>query len=326
MRIDKGVRNIMTEQKRLRVLDANILYLIGAILFWTIGVYFQSKDLQTGLIITQYIIILLPPIIYIMAKRLSVREVLKLNKISFKHVFLVICITILVYPAAIFGNALLTTIISLLGNLNIPQLPMATNRSEYLLLIFIISISAGICEEIFFRGFILSGYERMGKKKAVIFSAILFGFFHFNIYNLLGPIILGLVFGYLVLETGSIFAGMVGHIVNNGFAVTLGYILNLAADFIPGTDAAGEMAVDMSVSLAMLVSTIMFGIISVITLSIAYQLMKIIKRDREKSNLEIYDKVEETDVKKAEFIPLIFTGILFIIVIVIQIREIISLG
>lgn len=316
----------MTEQKRLRVLDANILYLIGAMLFWTIGVYFQSKDLQTGLIITQYIIILLPPIIYIMAKRLSVKEVLKLNKISFKHVFLVICITILVYPAAIFGNALLTTIISLLGNLNIPQLPMATNRSEYLLLIFIISISAGICEEIFFRGFILSGYERMGKKKAVIFSAILFGIFHFNIYNLLGPIILGLVFGYLVLETGSIFAGMVGHIVNNGFAVTLGYILNLAADFIPGTDAAGEMAVDMSVSLAMLVSTIMFGIISVITLSIAYQLMKIIKRDREKSDLEIYDKVEETDVKKAEFIPLIFTGILFIIVIVIQIREIISLG
>lgn len=316
----------MTEQKRLRVLDANILYLVGAILFWTIGVYFQSKDLQTGLIITQYIIILLPPIIYIMAKRLSVKEVLKLNKISFKHVFLIICITILVYPAAIFGNALLTTIISLLGNLNIPQLPMATNRGEYLVLIFIISISAGICEEIFFRGFILSGYERMGKKKAVIFSAILFGIFHFNIYNLLGPIILGLVFGYLVLETGSIFAGMVGHIVNNGFAVTLGYILNLAADFIPGTDAAGEMAVDMSVSLAMLVSTIMFGIISVITLSIAYQLMKIIKRDREKSNLEIYDKVEETDVKKAEFIPLIFTGILFIIVIVIQIREIISLG
>ncbi len=326
MRIDKGVRNIMTEQNRLRVLDANILYLIGAILFWTIGVYFQSKDLQTGLIITQYIIILLPPIIYIMAKRLSVKEVLKLNKISFKHVFLIICITILVYPAAIFGNALLITIISLLGNLNIPQLPMATNRGEYLVLIFIISISAGICEEIFFRGFILSGYERMGKKKAVIFSAILFGFFHFNIYNLLGPIILGLVFGYLVLETGSIFAGMVGHIVNNGFAVTLGYILNLAADFIPGTDAASEMAVDMSVSLAMLVSTIMFGIISVITLSIAYQLMKIIKRDREKSDLEIYDKVEETDVKKAEFIPLIFTGILFIIVIVIQIREIISLG
>ena len=38
----------MTEQKRLRVLDANILYLIGAILFWTIGAYFQSKDLQTG--------------------------------------------------------------------------------------------------------------------------------------------------------------------------------------------------------------------------------------------------------------------------------------
>ena len=113
------------------------------------------------------------------------------------------------------------TIISFLGNLNIPQLPMATNKSEYVKLLFIISVSAGICEEIFFRGFVLSGYERMGKRRAIIFSAILFGFFHFNIYNLAGPIILGLIFGYLVIETGSIFAGMIGHMVNNGFAVTL---------------------------------------------------------------------------------------------------------
>ena len=176
----------MIEQKRLRVLDANILYLIGAALFWTIGAYFQSKDLQSGLIITQYIVILLPPIIYIIAKKLSIKKTLRLNKISLKHVFLIVCITILVYPAAVFANTLLLTVISLLGNLNIPQLPMATSSSEYLVLLFIISISAGICEEIFFRGFILSGYERMGRKKAVILSSILFGIFDFYIYNLMG--------------------------------------------------------------------------------------------------------------------------------------------
>lgn len=316
----------MTDQKRLSVLDANILYLIGAILFWTVGAYFQARNLQSGLIITQYIIILLPTIIYIMAKKLSIKEVLRLNKINFKHGFLVACITILIYPVAVFGNALLMTLISFLGNLNIPQLPMATSSDEYLALMFIISISAGICEEVFFRGFVLSGYERMGKKKAIIFSAVLFGFFHFNIYNLMGPIVLGLIFGYLVIETGSIFAGMIGHMVNNGFAVTLGFILNLASDFLSNTDAAAanEIVADMPTSVVMLTSTVSFGIISVITSSIAYQLIKIIKRDREDINSAVYE--EEMDVKKFEFIPLIFTGILFIIVAIIQIREVILLG
>lgn len=319
----------MTEQKRLRVLDANLLYFIGAVLFWTIGARFQARDLQSGLIITQYVVILLPPIIYVAAKKLSIKEVFRLNKISFKHSILIVCITILVYPVAVFGNALLMTIISFLGNLNVPQLPMATSGSEYLTLMFIISVSAGICEEVFFRGFILSGYERMGKKKAVIFSAVLFGFFHFNIYNLAGPIVLGLVFGYLVLETNSIFAGMLGHMVNNGIAVTLGFVLNLATDFLTNIDAANEInevATDISTTTAMLISTVVFGIISVVALLVVYQLVKIIKKDREELNLKIYKKDRVGDVKKFEFIPLVFTGILFIIVVVIQIKEIIFLG
>ncbi len=316
----------MIDQKRLKVLDANILYFIGAVLFWTVGVYFQTRDLHSGLIITQYIIILLPPIIYILVKKLDIKETLKLNKISFKHGFLVACITILVYPAAVFGNSLVMTILSLLGNLNIPQLPMATNKKEYLFLMFIISISAGICEEIFFRGFILSGYERLGKRKAIILSAILFGFFHFNIYNLMGPIILGLAFGYLVLETGSIFAGMIGHMVNNGFAVTLGFVLNLASDFLLDANTVSDVAEDIPTSTAMLTGTIMFGIISVITLLVAYQLVKIIKIDQEELNLETYYKNRETEVGKFEFIPLVFTGVLFLIAVAIQIKEIISLG
>ncbi|HZX20785.1 MAG TPA: type II CAAX endopeptidase family protein [Clostridia bacterium] len=316
----------MPDQKQLRVFDANMLYLIGAILFWTIGAHVQIKNFESGLIITQYIIILLPPIIYIAVKKLSIKETLKLNRISLKHSFLIVCITLLIYPVAIFGNTLLMTIISFLGNLNIPQLPMATNKNEYIVLLFIISISAGICEEIFFRGFILSGYERMGKKKAIIFSAILFGFFHFNIYNLAGPIILGLVFGYLVLETDSIFAGMIGHMVNNGFAVTLGFILNLAMDLLPDMDAVNETVIDVPTPLAMLSTTVLFGIISVVTLSVAYRLIKIIKKDREDLNPKTHYRYEETDVKKFEFIPLIFTGILFIIITIIQIKEIISLG
>lgn len=318
--------NAIPCKKKLKVLDANLLYLIGAILFLTIGAYFQYESLLSGLIITQYIIILLPPLIYIKIKKLSIKETLKLNKISAKHGLLVALITILTYPVAVFGNTLLMTIMSLLGNLNIPSLPTATSSNEYLVLMFIISISAGICEEVFFRGFVLSGYQRMGKKSAIILPAILFGFFHFNLYNLMGPIVLGLAFGYLVIETNSIFAGMIGHIVNNGFAVTLGFLLNLASELLPDMEVASEAATPISTTVAMLGTTIIFGIISAITLLIAYQLIKVIKKDRAELNLNVTEEDKNVQVKGFEFIPLIFPGILFTYIMIMQIKEIITLG
>lgn len=322
----------MEDKRRLRVLDANILYLIGAILFWTIGAYFQGRDFKSGLMITQYLVILLPPLVYVMADKLSIRETFRLNKISFKHGFLVACITILMYPLAAFGNIFLMTIISLLGNLNVPELPTASSGREYLVFLFIISISAGICEEMFFRGFILSGYERLGRKKAIIFSAILFGVFHFNLYNLVATTILGLVFACLVIETNSIFAGMIGHMVNNGFAVTLGFLLNLGQELVPDIEGASEIAMEIPTRLALVSSALVLGIIGIITSLLAYQLFKIIKKDLAEEGQGHHEYnggpigEDNTRVRPVEFIPLILPAALFIITLVIQIREIISLG
>jgi hypothetical protein len=134
------------------------------------------------------------------------------------------------------------------------MIPTATNTAEYLLLFAVIAGSAGICEEIFFRGVILNGYEsEVGLKWGAIFSGLLFGIFHFNPQNFFGPIILGIVFSYLVQLTGSIVAGIVAHMANNGIAVTMGYLLNV---FDGGSSnvAAGEVAFEsMGVMLGVMV-------------------------------------------------------------------------
>ncbi|AKL94484.1 abortive infection protein [Clostridium aceticum] len=323
----------MLEEKRLRLVDANILYLIGAILFFTLGFYFQSLSLKWGLIITQYLLILLPPIIYLKMKKIPIKKTMRFNKISIKHSILVVFITLFMYPAAVFANALFMALMSMLGNLNIPELPTATNPTEYIVLMFIISVSAGICEEVFFRGFILPGYENLGTKKAIIISSILFGIFHFNLYNLLGPIVLGLVFSYLIILTNSIYAGMIGHIVNNGFAVTLGYVLNKFAGFL---EESQEAAPEISTTLALLINVLVFGMIAIITSYLAFRLIKIIKKDREKqknllerNNLQEEDeKYEKTihSVSLGDFIPLLLVLPLFLLIAIIQIREIIGLG
>ncbi|SCY96740.1 type II CAAX endopeptidase family protein [Alkaliphilus peptidifermentans] len=334
----------MKNTRSLSVLDANILYVIGAFLFVIVGAYVQQRDLIVGLLITEYILVLLPPFIYLLIRKINIKNTMRLNKISLKHGFLVVLITLLMYPAAVFANALGMFLLSLFGNLNIPQLPTAENVREYAVLMFIVSISAGICEEVFFRGFILPGYEPLGKKKAVVLSAILFGVFHFNLYNLFGPIVLGLVFGYLVILTDSLYAGIIGHIANNGFAVTLGFALQFLSKMIEelqdlGMNEAATEVPEVSTTVALLISMALFGVIALITGFIAYQLIKVIKKDmaiKEKTGLEDnYSIVEDHDLeceelqpktKFYEFIPLLLILPIVLYVIHVQISEIIRLG
>lgn len=326
----------MFVEKRLKILDANLLFFIAAILFFTVGYYFQNLNLELGLVITQYLLILLPPIIYILLKKIPLKKNMRLNKISIKHALLVVIITLLMYPAAVFANAAFMLLLSFLGNLNIPELPTATTASQYVILMLIISVSAGICEEFFFRGFMLSGYENLGKRKAIIITSILFGLFHFNLYNLFGPIVLGLTFSYLVTLTDSLFAGIIGHMVNNGFAVTLGYIANIASNYLKESQ---ETTVETSTSFALFVNVIFFGAIAVITVSIALKLIKIIKNDMNQdknkkflweNNFEEegqkYVEEKQDTVSFKEWFPLILVVPLYLMTAFLQLREIISLG
>ncbi|MCD5410100.1 MAG: CPBP family intramembrane metalloprotease [Clostridiales bacterium] len=334
----------MRIEKKIGIFDANILYLIGAFLFIFLGSYVQMKEILSGLLITQIFIILIPPLLYLALKKVSIKRTMRLNKLSIKHGLLIVVITFLMYPVAVTANAIGMFILSLFGNLSIPQLPMPTHFMGYVKAMAVISLAAGVCEEIFFRGFILSGYEKLGKRNAIIISAILFGIFHLNIYNLLGPIVLGLVFGYFVVLTNSIYAGIIGHIVNNGIAVTLGFIMIKAQEMLQEyIEVAGEASVELSTTQAMLVSLLVFGFIAVITSTIAYFLARIIKRDleeietsyspenpynfEEESHIEIDNIVHnESKYGLLKYFPIIIVIGVFIFFVYMQITEIIKLG
>ena len=77
-----------------------------------------------------------------------------------------------------------------------------------------------VCEELAFRGFILSGFRRPGHKwRAIVFSALFFGFVHGMFQRTLVSGLLGVVIGYLAVQSGSILPGMVFHILHNSLSV-----------------------------------------------------------------------------------------------------------
>jgi sodium transport system permease protein len=104
----------------------------------------------------------------------------------------------------------------------------------------VLGLTPGICEELFFRGFVFSGMRRLGAWPAVLVTALLFGLAHASIYRLLPTFILGVLLGVLRWRSGSVVPGIVMHAVNNGLIGTLAQRPGLAAWF--GMDmASGDL-------------------------------------------------------------------------------------
>ncbi len=73
-----------------------------------------------------------------------------------------------------------------------------------------------VAEEIFFRGFVLSGLRRrFGNRGALLLSAGLFALFHIDPTIYVPIFFFGIVLGWLYLHTGSIWPSVAVHVVHN---------------------------------------------------------------------------------------------------------------
>ena len=210
---------------KLTIAGVNIIYLLTLILLISVGTFVQLRSFNSGILITEFVLIALPALLYVIFKKGSFKKELRFNKISFMETLLTVFIFMCGYPVALFLNLIGNIFISLFGKLIQSPIPFAYSFNEYIILLLIVAGSAGICEEILFRGLILRGYEKLGKWHSIIFSAVLFSILHINIQNILGPLFLGILLGYVVYTTNSIFAGMIGHFINNAISVTIGFLV-----------------------------------------------------------------------------------------------------
>ena len=94
------------------------------------------------------------------------------------------------------------------------------------LIILIVAIVPALCEETMFRGFIQRSFEfKMKPFWAALITALFFGLYHFNPYDLIPLIALGFFFGYASYTSNSILVPMFLHFLNNFTAVMMYFIL-----------------------------------------------------------------------------------------------------
>jgi sodium transport system permease protein len=95
--------------------------------------------------------------------------------------------------------------------------------------LLLVALLPAIAEEVTFRGVVLAGLRRSGSLWIAIGgSALVFGLFHVNPYHVVAAFAVGLLLGWVALESGSLLPGVLIHLVNNGAQVLLDRIPGLA--------------------------------------------------------------------------------------------------
>ncbi|WP_257306727.1 CPBP family intramembrane glutamic endopeptidase [Geothrix campi] len=94
-------------------------------------------------------------------------------------------------------------------------------------------LGAPIAEEVLFRGYGLARIRELGgERRALLLTALVFALAHGSWVKLPGTFVIGLLLGWLVLRTGSLWPAFLGHFTNNGAALVLGR-LNPMPSFDP---------------------------------------------------------------------------------------------
>jgi len=85
-----------------------------------------------------------------------------------------------------------------------------------------IALLPAVVEEFAFRGFILSGFRHTGRKwRAIVLTSIFFALAHSIMQQEINALILGLLLGYMAIQTGSIWPCILFHLVYNSSSVLL---------------------------------------------------------------------------------------------------------
>ena len=138
-------------------------------------------------------------------KKLGVWEIVKFCFISYS----------LMYIFNFLTNIFIILISIFKGSEVVNPLQNIIEGSSLILTLIFVGILSPIIEEMMFRGIMLNKLRRYGDKVAIVTTALLFGLFHVNFSQFFYATVLGLIFAYVTLKTGTIKYSIILHIFVN---------------------------------------------------------------------------------------------------------------
>jgi membrane protease YdiL (CAAX protease family) len=297
-----------------KILKANRFGMIVIILMIVLSITIQpiilnaNVSLFSSVAIMQILGFFLPVVIYFLITKENVRDTLKLNKLPLKDIILIILLAIVCQPL-VMGLSGISSIISPNSFSNAIANPVS--ETSMLLTIFFIGVVPAIFEELVYRGVILSGYDNVSIKTAAIFSGLYFAYMHLDIQRLLYTLALGIIFGYLVRITKSIYSSMLCHFLVNSIQMVF---LKVVMSKSEQVDSSAQSIKDLpgSKQITMIIALIIMMVVGLLLIKL---IMNKLKKNHSLDSVELNrDIVTEKPVNW----PFIVTTIIFVAIVILN--------
>ncbi len=229
--------------------EAMKLYIFVFVLLLLVGSLAQGLHFEFGMIVTQWVLILLPALWF--WRRYGVDSVVfaRLYPLKVRFIPVIVLLSLSFWLLnMVLASGMIVGLMEM-GYQPIVVIEPPRTVLHYLAYLAVLSLSAGICEEVLFRGAIMPAIEGRGLIPAIIFSSFLFALFHGSFTSLISTFMLGVVIAVVVIKTGSLWGGILYHMLNNFYAATYLY----AAGFIDTAAAVEVEAQDLWAGLPILI-------------------------------------------------------------------------
>ncbi len=180
------------------------------------------RDLELLAVATQLFVIALPALLLTRLLARSPRQTLLLRLPPLRMSLAAVLLAVVIHPAIDVLQTVVMQVYPLDDRLAQELSRLFSTGSDLGTLLLVLCLLPALCEELAFRGFILSGLNSSGRTRmAILVSSIFFGATHAVLQQSLIACVVGMVIGYLAIQSGSVLPGMLFHAVHNTLGVCL---------------------------------------------------------------------------------------------------------
>lgn len=208
--------------------EAMVFIAAVALLYFHVGTRLQGSNGETGLLVSQWLLLGGVAVAFASLGPYDIRKTLALRAPQPRALAAATMIALGGIPV---GWAIVWLEMQLFegGNLQsmsyLQEMLTATDTRRAMWLLFVAAVTPAVCEELVFRGVLLQSLSREERAwRAVLISAAVFGAFHLSFESalrFLPTAWIGLLMGWVVWHSRSVFASMLMHFLNNAFVVVL---------------------------------------------------------------------------------------------------------
>lgn len=238
------VYNRIVQTPRPSLLAANGLLLLAAAGLWLFSLSSPalvggSVELWAALYYLPFM--LLPAGAYVLRRR-NVLEGLRLNPLSGFDLWNVLALAASSAFVADLAVTLWSFALSALGLPSGAVGPAPRTERELIMAILAQAAMPAACEELLFRGVLLSAWESRGTRFAIAVTAALFALLHGDLYGLPAYLLVGGVSAFLTFALDSVYAGVIYHTVYNALCLIFAHMVSNMEVQTLNVDASVELS------------------------------------------------------------------------------------